>query len=293
MKDETRRAFIILHFCVFLWGFTAILGNLITLKETVLVWYRMGITSASLLLLPAFWKDLKKIKSDSVLQMAGIGVLVALHWVSFYGAIKYSVVSVALICLATISLFTAIIEPLFFKSKIKILEIISGIIVILAMLLIFYASGQYAIGIILGIISSLLAAIFTVLNKKMMETHDPVQVTCIEISTGFVLLSVLLPIYGLLFPDTVFVPQKSDIVYLLILSLACTSLPFVLSLQVLKHISAFSTNLAVNLEPVYGIILGIIIFKDHQHLSPEFFVGSAIILLVVFLNPLALKFFKS
>ncbi|MFN3940939.1 MAG: EamA family transporter, partial [Chitinophagales bacterium] len=126
MTSEQRKAYYTLHLCVFIWGFTAILGNLISLQETVLVWYRMGITALSLLLLPDLWRNLKGFSKKQLLHIAGVGILVAFHWITFYGAIKYANVSVALTCMATVSLFTAFIEPLFFKTSVKIAEVIMG-----------------------------------------------------------------------------------------------------------------------------------------------------------------------
>ncbi|MBC8172432.1 MAG: EamA family transporter, partial [Chitinophagales bacterium] len=171
MTAEQKRAYLILHICVFIWGFTAILGNVISLKETILVWYRMGITAASLLFLPALWKNIKNIPRKEILKIAGIGIIVMFHWIAFYGSIQYANVSVSLTCLATITLFTSFIEPLFFKSKIKYWEVISGAFIIPGIYIIFYFTGEFQTGIILGLLSALFAALFSVLNKKMIAKH--------------------------------------------------------------------------------------------------------------------------
>ncbi|MFN0275153.1 MAG: DMT family transporter [Chitinophagales bacterium] len=289
MLPEQRRAYLILHICVFIWGFTAILGNLITLKETVLVWYRMGITSLSLMFLPILWKGMRRISFRAVLQLSGIGVLVALHWITFYGSIKYSLASVALTCLATISLFTAFLEPLMLKSKFQMRQVLLALAILPAIYLLFHFSGQYTLGIIMGLLSSLFASIFTILNKKVIVKYDAVSVTFVELGTGFLFISIVLPVYFNFYPETVFLPTSSDWIYLLILSIVCTSIPFVLSINTLRHLSAFTGNLAVNLEPVYGIIMASLLFKDHKQLDSGFYVGACIIIGAVFMEPLMMK----
>ncbi|MBC8047045.1 MAG: EamA family transporter [Fimbriimonadaceae bacterium] len=292
MNADQKRAYLILHICVFIWGFTAILGNLISLQETVLVWYRMGITSVSLLFIPALWSNIKNVPKKEILKIAGIGVLVALHWITFYGAIKYSVVSVALTALATTSFFTSFIEPLFMKTKIKFWEVLSGAAIIPAIYLIFYFTGEYKIGFILGLLSALLAAIFSVLNKKMIAKHHAVPITFIELSCGFIFLCVSMPVYFQIFEDVTLLPTQKDWFYLCILSVLCTTIPFILSLNSLRHLSAFTSNITINLEPVYGILLASAIFKDHKNLHTGFYFGAGIILLIVFLNPLINKYFN-
>lgn len=279
----------ILHFCVLIWGFTAILGNLIQLQETVLVWYRMGITSFSLLLLPAFWKGIRQIRLANALQVAAIGILVALHWITFYGAIKYSNVSVALTCLATVSFFTALVEPVFFRTKHNIRDILFGLAVIPGLYMVFYFTGQYYTGIVMGILSALLAAVFSVLNKKIANQYNPLSITFLELVSGFIFIGALLPLYFYFFPEAQFIPARSDIGYLLILSLVCTTLPFTLSLISLRHVSAFTANLTINLEPVYGILLAILFFREHEMLSPGFYIGSGLILAIVFLHSFLIR----
>lgn len=293
MLSEQRKANLILHICVFIWGFTAILGNLITLKETVLVWYRMGITSLSLLVLPVLWKTIRNIPSKALWQIAGIGILVALHWITFYGSIKYSVVSVALTCLATISFFTAFLEPWLLKTPFQATQVILAAALIPAIYLLFYFTGEYTNGILMGLISAFLAALFTVLNKKMVMKYNAVSVTFVELSSGFIFMCAILPPYLHFLPDTTMVPTSHDILYLLILSIVCTSIPFVLSLNTLRHLSAFTSNIAVNLEPVYGILMASLLFKDYEQLDAGFYVGTAIILAVLFINSFILKKEKS
>lgn len=291
MDQKQKQAYLILHFCVFIWGFTAILGNLITLKETVLVWYRMGITSLCLLVIPALWKNLAAIPRKQVIRIAGIGILVALHWITFYGAIKYSVVSVALTCLATITFFTSVLEPALNGKKMRPLDVISGLAIIPAIYLIFYFSGRYGTGIFLGLCSAFFAALFSVLNKKMVSRYEAVSITFIELSSGFLCITLFLPVYFWLFDHVTLLPSQNDLVYLLILSIFCTCVPFILSLNCLKYLSAFTSNLTINLEPVYGIIMACFIFHDYRELNTGFYCGAVLILLIVFLNPLFNRYF--
>ena len=283
-ENQHRRALLILHLCVFIWGFTAILGNLISLRETVLVWYRMGITSASLLLLPAFWRWIKTVPRKDMGRIAGIGLIVAVHWITFYGAIKYANVSVALTCMATVSFFTALLEPLFFRTKLIKRDVLFGLAVIPALYVVFYFSGNFVTGIIMGLTSAFLAAMFTVFNKKVTVRFDPFSITFIELFSGWIFIGLMLPLYLQLFPDTPLVPGTTDVWYLLILSIVCTTLPFTLSLVSLRHVSAFTANLTINLEPIYGILLAIFFFKEYEQLSAGFYIGAAIVLGIVFIH---------
>lgn len=284
MTPARRKAYYILHLCVFIWGFTAILGNLISLQETILVWYRMGITAVSLLVLPDLWRGLKHFKFKELAKIAGVGVIVSFHWITFYGAIKYANVSVALTCLATISLFTAFIEPLFFKTKINKKEVLMGLAIVPAMYLIFYFNGQYITGLILGILSALFACLFSVINKKLVTQHEPLSLTFLELTTGFVFLTIMMPFYLQLFPGSNWIPTDLDIVYLLILSIGCTAIPFTLSLRSLRHLSAFTSNMTINMEPIYGILLAMLFFEEHKQLNIGFYVGAIIIIIIVFVN---------
>lgn len=292
MISERRRAYYILHLCVFIWGFTAILGNLISLRETVLVWYRMGLTAASLLVLPDLWRGLKRVHFKDLAKIAGVGIIVSLHWITFYGAIQYANVSVALTCLATISLFTAFLEPLYFKTSVNRWEVFMGLAIVPAMYLIFYFNGQYRTGMIIGIISAFLSSLFSVINRKIVTHHEPLSVTFIELGAGFLFLTLVLPFYLHWFPGSNWVPSNSDVVYLLLLSIVCTAIPFTLSLRILRHLSAFTSNMVVNLEPIYGILLAMVFFGEHRELNSGFYIGAACIILVVFANTRFHEFIK-
>jgi drug/metabolite transporter (DMT)-like permease len=286
---ERKKAYLQLHLSVFLWGFTAILGKMIVLKEVPLVWYRMLFTCIMLLFFPSVWRNLKTVSRKNMWRLALIGCLVCLHWVCFYGSIKASNVSVALSCLATTSFMTSLIEPLFSRTKVKRNELFLGFIIIPAIYLIFYFTKLYVSGIILGLFAALFAATFTTLNKTMVDRQDPMSITFIELSSGLVFLTILMPFYFKIFPAVTMVPVFNDWIYLFVLASLCTVLPFIMSLKALKHLTAFSSVLTVNLEPVYGIILAIFFFQENKALDPRFYIGTGIILGAVFLHPFLQK----
>lgn len=290
MQNKTK-AYIQVHISVLLWGFTAILGKLIELKETPLIWFRLLIISVFLLLIPGLFKKVKEIPSGILFKLAIVGSLIAIHWLCFYGSIKYANVSVALSCLSTTSFFTSLVEPLILQKKIKKYELLLGILVIPGIYLIFYFTGLYVTGIVLGLFAAVLCAIFVTLNKKITTGIDPLSVTFAELGSGFILISLILPFYFIVFPETSMQPGFKDWIYLIILSLFCTILPFSLSIRALNHISAFTVNLTLNLEPVYGIIIAILFFQENKELNYGFYLGTLIILISVFLHPVLHKRF--
>ena len=279
-----KNALIKLHIAVFLWGFTGVLGRLITLNEALLVWYRILITVVSLYFLMLWRKELQLVSRKQLWQLFGIGGIVALHWLFFYGSIKYSNVSIALTCLSAAGLFTAILEPLMTSKKIVAMEIVLGLIGIAGIYLIFHFDPEYKTGIILGLICTLLTCLFSIMNKKQVGQIPPKTLMLYELSGGLLLLTLLMPLYLYLFPTEQLVPSKSDTLWLFILSWACTLLAMDLSLQALQKISAFTQNLTMNLEPVYGIILAFVVYKENEHLSDGFYLGFALILIAVVLQ---------
>lgn len=224
-------------------------------------------------------------------NLAIIGCLVCIHWVCFYGAIKYSDVSIALSCLATTSFMISIIEPVINRTRVKWYELSLGLLVIPGVIIIVHVSQLYVSGIILGLLAAFFAATFTVLNKRVIHLHNPIGMTFIELFSGLILLSLVLPLYLHFFPATQMAPASSDWIYLLILSLGCTTLPFILALHALKHLSAFATTFMVNLEPVYGILLAIPFFHENKDLDALFYLGTGVILAAVFIHPLLNKRF--
>lgn len=290
VNKELKQAYWFLHIAILLFGFTAILGKLISLREVMLVWHRLWITCLSVVFIPGVLKALAKMTRTEIIRFMGIGIVTCLHWLTFYGAIKLANVSIALSCLATTSLFTSFIEPLVFKRKINPLEVILGIVVAIGIVIITQATFGYRDGIIMGLAAALLASLFSTLNKKYMANHNPITMTFLELGTGFLFITALLPVYLSYFPDAVLMPEPSDWGWLLILSLVCTSVAYVLALIALKELSAFTANLAINLEPVYGILLAIPIFHEHLELDTGFYFGTGLILFSVFLYPVIRRY---
>lgn len=283
---STNRAFLELHIAVLLYGITAILGDLINLPATVLVWWRVLFTSISLYFLIGFGSTLKTLPRNLILQYMGIGVIVGLHWITFFGSIKYANASISLVCLATGSFFTSILEPLMTKQKFKWYEVALGALVIPGMALIVQSlEVKMLVGVWLGLISSILAVIFSILNKQRIEKADPFTITFLEMSSACLFISVILPVYFYLNGEEQFLPIGNDWIYLIILALVCTTLAYALNLRALKHISAFAANLTINMEPVYGIILAAVFLKENKELSPDFYIGVLIILAAVFSYP--------
>jgi len=272
--DSTKRAYLELHIAVLLFGFTAILGDLIQLSAVMIVWWRVLITCISLLYFVKFGKKLKSIPRDKILKFLGVGVLVGLHWITFYGAVKLSNASVALICFASTSLFTSFLEPAILGRAIEKLQVVMGLMIIPGMWLIVNTVDTNMMnGIYVGLLSALLAAIFSTLNKRLIDDADSYSITFLELGSAWIFISILLPILIWNGSDFLFWPSTMDWVYLIILALLCTTLAYILSLRALKHVSAFVANLTINLEPVYGILLAIVLLNDHKELNPRFYMG--------------------
>lgn len=279
-----KTAFIRLHIAVILAGFTGVLGRLITLNEAVLVFYRLLVSALALWLIAAFRKTIKTIPFPQLAAIFGVGFIAAIHWVTFYGAIKYSNVSVTLVCFSAIGFFTALVEPLLLRKKPVWQEIALGLLVILGIFIIFQFDTQYKTGIIIGVVSAFLAAIFPVLNRILLRKVSVETLVTYELTGGFVTLSFLMPVYLYFFPATQLLPTASDWIWLLVLSLLCTVWAFYLSAYALKHISAFTVNLTYNLEPVYGILLAFFLFQENATLGWHFYIGLLIIVTAVLLQ---------
>lgn len=279
-----RKAFLQLHLAVFLAGFTGVLGRLITLNEALLVWYRLLITVVTLWVLYFFQRKLHRISRVGIARISGVGVVVALHWVTFYASIKYANVSVALVCFSAIGFFTAILEPLITRKPFNKNELLLGLLVIVGIYLIFHFDPQYKTGIIMGIISALLASLFPVFNRVLVQQYKPETVTLYQLSGGFLFLTLLVPFYLQVVPAARLIPTLTDAGWLLVLGWFCTVLAFNLSMNALKKISAFTVNLTYNLEPLYGIALAFIIYREDKYLSGSFYIGLFLIILSVFLH---------
>ena len=275
-----------IHFCVLLWGFTAILGKLITLPALPLVWWRMLLVVASLLLMPKVWRGLRAMPARLILAYAGIGVLVSLHWLSFYASIKLSNASVGATCIALGPVFLAFIEPWIAKRKFDPRELMIGVAVVPGVMMVVGGVPHDMLpGIAVGVLSALFVALFGSLNKRLVEHGDPLTVTCIELGTGTVFLTALAPLLPHAGPAFM-LPNLHDALLLLALAFGCTLLPFTLALVALRHMSAFGTQMATNLEPVYAIVLAIVLLGEQRELDHWFYAGVVVILAAVFAHPL-------
>lgn len=279
MKENLTRYQILLHITVLVFGLTGIFGKLISLDGLSLVWYRMMFASIGLFLLFFITRSKIDFHWKKILPLIGIGILVALHWLTFYISIKTSNVSIAVACLASGTLFAAFMEPLFMKTKFSILEIVLGLCVIIAIYMITKAEFHYASGIFIGLLSAFLSSLFATLNKKIIHRYDTFTMSSVEMVSGFLFLTIVMFFYQ---PDTFTTSiSNSDLIWLLILASICTVFPFWSINQVLRKLSAFHVILAINLEPVYSIILAIFLFNEHQELGFWFYLGTAIILFSV------------
>jgi drug/metabolite transporter (DMT)-like permease len=279
-----KKALIQLHIAVFLAGFTAILGVLIELNEGLLVWFRLLITVVTLAGILLYKKQLFRIPFKEMLSIFAVGVIVAIHWVTFYASVKYANVSVALVCFSATGFFTAFFEPLILKRRISLIEVALGLMVISGIYIIFDFHPQYKVGIIFGIISALGSSLFPIYNKRLLLRYSPKILTVYELGGGLIALTFLIPFYLMQFPAAYFIPTATDWLWLLVLAWLCTVLSFDLQLNALKKISAFTANLTYNLEPVYGIILAFIFFNENKELHREFYIGVFLILLAVALQ---------
>ncbi|GAP65787.1 integral membrane protein [Mizugakiibacter sediminis] len=281
-----RKALLQIHLCVLLWGFTAILGKLITLPALALVWWRTLIVAAALLLVPRVWRGLRAMPARLRFAYAGVGVLVSLHWLTFYAAVKLANASVGATTIALGPVFLSLLEPWLARRRFDPRELLLGIAVLPGVALVVggIPAGMRA-GVAAGVVSALFVALFGALNKRFVEHADPLTVTCLELGAGtafLTLLAPLLPHAGPLLP----LPGPRDAVLLLVLALGCTLLPFALALVALRRLSAFGVQLTTNLEPVYAIVLAALLLGEQRELSAAFYTGVAIILAAVFLHPL-------
>jgi len=281
-----RKALLQIHLCVVIWGFTAILGKLISLPAFALVWWRMFLVVVALVFIPAFWRGLQRMSLRTVGIFAGIGVVVALHWVTFYGAIKLANASVAAACMGVAPLMMAVVEPWITRKRFDPRELLIGVAAVPGVLLVVGGTPQgMRIGIAAGVLSALLVSVFGSLNKRYVELGEPMAVTGLELAAGTAFLTLLAVLFGGEATHLP-IPGAHDAWLLLVLALACTLFPFALSLIALRNLSAFSAQLAVSLEPVYAVFLAILLLGEQRELGLQFYVGLAVILGSVFAHAL-------
>jgi drug/metabolite transporter (DMT)-like permease len=279
-----KEAFIKLHVSVLIAGATGIFGRLISLNEGLLVWYRMLFATVMFFLLLWMLGKLKRVSFRDVCKIGSVGMLLAIHWLFFYGSIKASNVSIGVVCLSLMSFFTALFEPLINRHRISLGEIACSLIGVLGIILIFHFDTRYRLGIGMGILSSALASLFTICNKKVSVGYTSSTMLMYEMGGGFLGLSCLLPLYLSFFPVASILPSLIDFVYLLLFASVCTVLLYILQIQVLKKISAFTFNLTYNLEPIYSIIAAMFLFHEAKELNASFYVGLGLILFSVLLH---------
>ena len=276
---------LILHFTVFIWGFTSILGQLISISAVPLVWYRVLIAMVSLFLYFKVNKTDFKVGGNTLLKLVLTGGLVGGHWILFFASIKAATVPVTLVCLSSITLFTAIFEPLINKTRISKLEIVAGLLIISGIVLIFKFETQYTKGIILGLASAVCASLFSIINSRLVKHSAAPVIAFYEMGGALFWASVYLILtHG--FNRSMFL-KNSDLGYLLLLGTVCTSLAYVAGVAVMRELSAFRVALITNLEPVYGILMSFLFFGDMNKMTVGFWVGAVVILSTIFLFPVA------
>ncbi|MCF4102505.1 DMT family transporter [Gillisia sp. M10.2A] len=290
MQNDKLKSYLHFHVIVFIWGFTAVLGALISLNAVPLVWYRMLLASVFILLWIRFKKKSLKVAPKKLLILIVAGLVIAAHWLTFFGAIKVSNVSITLAMLSTGAFFTSILEPIFYKRKFVGYEVLFGLVVIAGLYIIFNVETDYFWGILLGLLSAFLSAVFTMINGKLVHHAAPSVISFYELLTGALGISVYLLIVTFLgdgskgFNAAFFSISLSDWGYLFILASVCTAYAFIASVAVMKHLSPYTVMLTINLEPVYGILLAFLVFGSDEKMSPQFYYGAAIILATVILN---------
>ena len=283
MQKDNLRSYLLLHFIVFIWGFTAILGKLITIDALPLVWYRMGIASLLIYGYIRFKRSSLKVSRKTFGMLLLGGITIALHWVTFFSAIKASNVSIALATMSAGALFTAFLEPLWYGRKFVLYEILFAVLVILGLSMIYQVNTQYGWGILLALVSAFLGAIFTLINGQLIRTNKPATISFYELSIGALFLSVLLGVQGQ-FDTSFFSLIPMDWVYLAVLASVCTAYAFIASVKVMRFVSPYTVMLTINMEPVYGILLAFVIFGESEKMDALFYLGALVILITVVIN---------
>lgn len=283
MPSDKLKSYFHLHFIVFIWGFTAVLGKLISLDALPLVWYRMLIAVSIIFLYIRVRKIPLVVSKRLMFGFLFSGLVIAMHWFTFFQAIKVSNISVTLACLSTGALFASILEPIFYGKKIVLYEVLFGLFVVFGLGIIFNVEGNYIEGILLALTSAFLSAVFSVINGKFAQYNDAAVITFYELLGGVGFFSIYLLFSGS-FTEDFFRISINDLLWLFVLGSVCTAYAFLASVKVMKYLTPYTVMLTINLEPIYGIILGILVFSESEKMSPEFYIGASIIVLTVILN---------
>lgn len=298
MADARLKSYLHYHFIVFIWGFTAVLGALITIDALPLVWYRMLLASLFVFLWVLWKKKKLRLTRRRLLLLFVAGTVIAMHWLAFFAAIKVSNVSITLALISTGAFFASILEPIFYKRKVIWYEILFGVIVFFGLYLIFKVETKYLLGIILALVAAFLSAVFALINGKIAQKEDASVISFYEMLFGTMVVSIYLGYLSFSgtgaggFSFSFFSLSNSDLGYLLVLALFCTAYAVIASVDVMKHLSPYTVMLTVNLEPIYGILLALLVFGSTEEMKPEFYMGAAIILSTVILNGLFKSKFK-
>ncbi|WP_138434724.1 DMT family transporter [Winogradskyella algicola] len=292
MPNARFKDYLHLHFLVFIAGFTAILGKEISAGATAIVWYRMVIAAILMFVYIKIIKLNITVSRKTILKFSAAGVIIALHWITFFESIKQSNVSIALAMFSSGAFFASFIEPIFFKRRILVYEIGFGLIVILGVFLITSSELKYINGIILGLLSALFSTLFAVINGRFIERYNATVISFYEFISGVIFLSLFIHFSGIHFNEQFFKLSQSDWIYIFILASICTAYAFIGAVEVMRHISPFTVILTYNLEPIYGIILALFLFPETEKMSPQFYLGAALIISMVLLDAL-LKNYKT
>jgi drug/metabolite transporter (DMT)-like permease len=279
-----RKAYSQLHIAVLLAGFTGILGRLITLNELMIVFYRLFLTVLSMWVLFSWRKKIQRLPASLIAKIMAVGCVAGLHWLTFYAAIKYANVSIALVCFAAIGFFTALFEPLILRRPLNRKELLLGLMTLLGVYIIFRFDARYTTGIFFGLISAVLASLFPIFNRELLKNTNVESLLVWQQLGGFICMAGLLPQYMMEEPSMRIWPSLEDLGWLLVLSWICSVWAFQLSAAALKKLSAFTVNLSYNLEPVYGILLAFVLYREDQLLNSSFFWGLGLILVALGLH---------
>lgn len=292
LKKELKTAYLKLHLIVIIYGFTAILGKLIELPAVELVWYRMLLAIVTFYIYLKFKREDVSVPRRALLRFFLVGVIIAVHWVTFFGAIKLANVSVALGGFATTTLFTSLLEPFFHRKRINIFEVMIGLVIISGIYLIFRFETRYTLGFLVALLSAFLAGLFTVMNKKLIVNHSALQISFYEMIGGWMAITVFMLFTGKGISLPVAVPSQTDWMYLVLLATVCTAYAHKTQVEVMKHLTAFTVTLSINLEPVYGILMAFFIFGETERMTTGFYAGTLVILLSVIGFPLSQYFLR-
>lgn len=283
MPNDNFKSYLHLHLIVFIWGFTAILGKLISLEALDLVWYRMFLAVLFMVIYIVYKRESLKVPINTFVGFMILGIIIAAHWYTFYEAIKVSNISITLACLSTGAFFTSLLEPIFYKRKIIGYEVFFGILVIIGLVIIFNVESKFKNGMLLALVSAFLSALFSVINGKYAKVYNSNVISIYELGSGLVFLTGYLLLTNKINPEF-FSISTNDFLWLLLLSSVCTAYAFSASVKVMKFLSPYTVMLTINLEPIYGIILALFIFKDSENMNPAFYIGALIILSTVIIN---------